>query len=277
MTTSTAAATSASPSASTETPLLERRDGRIVTLTMNRPERLNALSREMSDMLYEAILRTDADPDVGAVIITGSGRGFCAGGDVKNMAERKNPDRAERLAYLKQSHKVPLAMRNSSKVIITAINGPATGAGLGIATVGDIRIAGRSARFGAAFANVGLAGDWGVSWLLTRTVGPSLARQLLLSAELIDAERAFQIGLVNHLVDDAALMDEAKRIATRYAEGPGLSFKLIKQNLLHAEGATFADSLDVEAENQVAAMMSEDHKEAVAAFLGKRKGVFKGK
>ena len=257
MTTATAAATATDTSA---TPLLESRDGRIVTLTMNRPDRLNALSREMSDMLYEAILRTDKDPDVGAVIITGAGRGFCAGGDVKNMAERKNPDRAERLQYLKQSHKVPLAMRSSSKVIITAINGPATGAGLGIATVGDIRIAGRSARFGAAFANVGLAGDWGVSWLLTRTVGPSLARQLLLSAELIDANRAHQIGLVNHLVDDAALLDEAKRIATRYAEG-----------------ATFADSLDIEAENQVAAMMSEDHKEAVAAFLGKRKGVFKGK
>ena len=275
MTTSTAAATSTSPS--TEKPLLESRDGRIVTLTLNRPERLNALSAEMSDLLYQAILRTDADPDVGAVIITGAGRGFCAGGDVKNMAERKNPNREERLAHLKQSHKVPLAMRASSKVIITAINGPATGAGLGIATVGDIRIAGRSARFGAAFANVGLAGDWGVSWLLTRTVGPSMARQLLLSAELIDANRAFQLGLVNHLVDDTALMDEAKRIATRYAEGPGMSFKLIKQNLLHAEGATFADSLDVEAENQVTAMMTEDHKEAVAAFLGKRKGVFRGK
>ena len=275
MSTSTAAATSASPS--TEKPLLESRDGRIVTLTLNRPERLNALSGEMSDLLYQAILRTDKDPEVGAVIITGAGRGFCAGGDVKNMAERKNPNREERLAHLKQSHKVPLAMRASSKVIITAINGPATGAGLGIATVGDIRIAGRSARFGAAFANVGLAGDWGVSWLLTRTVGPSMARQLLLSAELIDANRAFQLGLVNHLVDDTALMDEAKKIATRYAEGPGMSFKLIKQNLLHAEGATFADSLDIEAENQVAAMMTEDHKEAVAAFLGKRKGVFKGK
>ena len=275
MSTSTAAATS--PSTSTEKQLLESRDGRIVTLTLNRPERLNALSAEMSDLLYQAILRTDADPDVGAVIITGAGRGFCAGGDVKNMAERKNPNREERLAHLKQSHKVPLAMRASSKVIITAINGPATGAGLGIATVGDIRIAGRSARFGAAFANVGLAGDWGVSWLLTRTVGPSMARQLLLSAELIDANRAFQLGLVNHLVDDTELLAEAKRIATRYAEGPGMSFKLIKQNLLHAEGATFADSLDVEAENQVAAMMTEDHKEAVAAFLGKRKGVFKGK
>jgi 2-(1,2-epoxy-1,2-dihydrophenyl)acetyl-CoA isomerase len=168
-------------------------------------------------------------------------------------------------------------MRSSSKVFISAINGPATGAGLGIASVCDLRIAGRSARFGAAFANVGLAGDWGVSWCLTRTVGPSMARQLLLSAELIDAARALEIGLVNYVVDDTALMDEARRIATRYAEGPGVSFSLIKQNLLHAEAATFADSLDVEAENQVAAMMTEDHKEAVSAFLGKRKGVFKGK
>ncbi|MDQ8729329.1 enoyl-CoA hydratase-related protein [Bradyrhizobium sp. LHD-71] len=275
MTASTA--TAASSATSTATPLLESRDGRIVTLTLNRPERLNALSAEMSDMLYEAVIRTDKDPDVGVVIVTGAGRGFCAGGDVKNMAERKNPNREERLEHLKRSHRVPLAMRNSSKVFISAINGPATGAGLGIATVGDIRIAARSARFGAAFANVGLAGDWGVSWLLTRTIGPSMARQMLLSAELIDAARALQIGLVHNVVDDAALMDEAKRIATRYAEGPGMSFKLIKQNLLHAEGATFAESLDVEAENQATAMMTEDHKEAVAAFLGKRKGNFKGR
>jgi 2-(1,2-epoxy-1,2-dihydrophenyl)acetyl-CoA isomerase len=277
MSASSSTATAASTSTATSAPLLESQTGRILTLTMNRPERLNALSAEMSNMLYDAVMRADTDANVGAVIITGAGRGFCAGGDVKNMAERKNPNREERLAHLKQSHKVPLAIRNSSKVFISAINGPATGAGLGIASVCDLRIAGRSARFGAAFANVGLAGDWGVSWCLTRTVGPSMARQLLLSAEIIDAARALQIGLVNDVVDDAALMGEAQRIATRYAEGPGVSFKLIKQNLLHAEAASFADSLDVEAENQATAMMTEDHKEAVAAFLGKRKGVFKGK
>jgi 2-(1,2-epoxy-1,2-dihydrophenyl)acetyl-CoA isomerase len=271
------ASTTASTSTTTSTPLLEGRQGRILTLTMNRPERLNALSAEMSDMLYEAVIRADQDTDIGAVIITGAGRGFCAGGDVKNMAERKNPNRAERLEHLKRSHRVPLAIRSSSKVFISAINGPATGAGLGIASVCDLRIAGRSARFGAAFANVGLAGDWGVTWCLTRTVGPSLARQLLLTAELIDADRALEIGLVNYVVDDAALLDEARRVATRYAEGPGVSFRLIKQNLLHAEAATFADSLDIEAENQVTAMLTEDHKEAVAAFLGKRKGSFKGK
>ena len=277
MTTSIAAAASTSASTSTALPLLESKSGRIITLTMNRPERLNALSAEMSDMLYEAVMRIDRDPDVGAVIVTGAGRGFCAGGDVKNMAERKTPNREERLEHMKRSHRIPLAMRNSSKVFISAINGPATGAGLGIASVCDLRIAGRSARFGAAFANVGLAGDWGVSWCLTRTVGPSMARQMLLTAELIDAARALEIGLVNYVVDDAALMDEARRIATRYAEGPGMSFSLIKQNLLHAEAATFANSLDVEAENQVTAMLTEDHKEAVAAFLGKRKGTFKGR
>jgi 2-(1,2-epoxy-1,2-dihydrophenyl)acetyl-CoA isomerase len=276
MSASSSTATAAATSAAT-TPLLESRDGRILTLTMNRPERLNALSAEMSDMIYEAVVRADADADIGAVIITGAGRGFCAGGDVKNMAERKIPNRAERLEHLKRSHRIPLAIRSSSKVFISAINGPATGAGLGIASVCDLRVAGTSARFGAAFANVGLAGDWGVSWCLTRTVGPSMARQLLLTAELIGATRALEIGLVNYVVDDSVLMDEARKIATRYAEGPGVSFRLIKQNLLHAEAATFADSLDVEAENQVTAMLTEDHKEAVAAFLGKRKGVFKGR
>jgi 2-(1,2-epoxy-1,2-dihydrophenyl)acetyl-CoA isomerase len=274
MNSQTAAATAQTTDAK---PLLEAKDGRIVTLTLNRPERLNALSAEMGQMLYEAVVRLDKDADVGCVIITGAGRGFCAGGDVKNMAERKTPNREERMASLKQSHRVPLAIRSSSKVFISAINGPATGAGLGIATVCDLRIAAKSARFGAAFANVGLAGDWGVSWSLVRNVGPSMARQLLLSAELIGADRALEIGLVNQVVDDAALLDEAKKIATRYAEGPGMSFSLIKQNLLHAESASFADSLDHEAETQVTAMLTEDHKEAVAAFLGKRKGNFKGR
>ena len=131
--------------------------------------------------------------------------------------------------------------------------------------------------FGAAFANVGLSGDWDVSWSLVHTVGPSMARQLLLSAELIGADRALQIGLVNEVVDDAALMGEAHRVATRCAEGPSLSFKYIKQNLLHAESESFKDSLDFEAGTQADAMMSEDHKEAVASFLSKRKGNFKGK
>jgi 2-(1,2-epoxy-1,2-dihydrophenyl)acetyl-CoA isomerase len=243
-------AAAASTAASSASPLLQSKSNRILTLTMNRPERLNALSAEMSELMLDAVTRAETDADVGAVIITGAGRGFCAGGDVKNMAERKNPNREERLASLKNSHRVPLAIRSSGKVYISAINGPATGAGLGIATVCDFRIAARSARFGAAFANVGLAGDWGVSYCLTKTVGPSMARQMILSAELIDAARAMEIGLVTHLVDDAALMDEARRIATRYAEGPGMSFRLIKQNLLHAESASFADSLDFEAETR---------------------------
>lgn len=273
----TASSAAASTAASSAPPLLESKSDRILTLTMNRPERLNALSGEMSELMFDAITRAETDADVGAVIITGAGRGFCAGGDVKNMAERKNPNREERLASLKSGHRVPLAIRSSAKVYISAINGPATGAGLGIASVCDFRIAARSARFGAAFANVGLAGDWSVSYCLTKTVGPSMARQMILSAELIDAARAMQIGLVTHLVDDAALMDEARRIATRYAEGPGMSFSLIKRNLLHAESANFSDSLDFEAENQVTAMLTEDHKEAVAAFLGKRKGNFVGR
>jgi 2-(1,2-epoxy-1,2-dihydrophenyl)acetyl-CoA isomerase len=259
------------------TDVIESRSGRIVTLTLNRPDRLNAISPEMIGLLYESISRLDRDPEVGVIVLTGAGRAFCAGGDVKAMAERGVPDRNERLEHLRRAHKIPLAIRQCSKVVVAMINGPATGAGLGIAAICDLRIAARSARFGAAFAKIGVASDFGLSYSLTKTVGPSLARQLLLSAEIFPAERALQIGLVTHVVDDEALPEETRKIAALYAEGPSIAYKLLKENLLAAETVAFPDLLELEAQNQATALLTDDHQEAVAAFLEKRKGRFSGK
>ena len=261
----------------TEPVLLENKSGRIATLTMNRPDRLNALSSDMIVSVIEAFTRLDKDESVGAIVLTGAGRGFCAGGDVKAMSQGTPQTRDDRIKHLRRAHQVPLLIRQCSKVVIGMINGPATGAGLGIANVCDIRIAGRSARFGAAFGKVGLAGDFGISWSLTKLVGASMARYLLLSAEMIDADRAFELGLVNQVVDDAKLAEAVRDAALQYAEGPSIAYSLMKKNLFAAETQSFEEVLDLEAENQATVLQTADHREAVSAFIEKRKAAFAGR
>lgn len=254
-----------------EPAVLERRAGRVVTLTLNRPDRLNAISAEMLELLRDKIQSCDADLDVGVIILTGAGKGFCSGGDINAMSQNAAMGHEDHLAYLKFAHQVPLAIRKCGKVVIGMINGPAIGAGLSLASVCDIRIAARSARFGTAFASVGLAGDLGITYSLINTVGPSMARELLLSAEIFDAKQALSMGLVNHVVDDVDLSVETSKIANRYAEGPAAAFQLIKRNLLEAEASTFAQLLQVEAENQATALTTSDHMKAVESFLARRK------
>ncbi|RYY28470.1 MAG: enoyl-CoA hydratase [Sphingomonadales bacterium] len=258
--------------------LLESRDGAVLTLRLNRPDRLNALSVELCERLLDAVDRADRDAGVGVVVIGGSGRAFCAGGDVKDMADESVvPSRGETVASLKHTHRLPQLMRSSGKVFIASINGPAFGAGLAISLSCDLRIAGRSARFGTAFAKVGLSGDLGMSYTLTQAVGAAHARRLLLSADPVDAERALALGLVDHLVEDDALDAATTSLARQYAEGPPLAYALIKRNLVHAEGASFAQSIAHEIESQATTMLSADHREAVAAFTAKRPGRYVGK
>jgi 2-(1,2-epoxy-1,2-dihydrophenyl)acetyl-CoA isomerase len=256
--------------------LIEARAGRVARLVLNRPESLNALSPELSATLLETIERLDSDQSVGVVVITGAGRAFCAGGDIKGMAERAKMTREERLDYMRRGYAIPLAIRTSTKVFVALINGVAAGGGLAIAAACDIKLAARSARFGAAFSKIGLAADFGSTYLLTKTVGPAAARQLLLSADVINAERALHIGLVDRLVDDDALGDAGDELARQYAEGPSLAYRLIKENLIAAESMSIADSFEQEARNQVTAAFSADHLEAAAAFIEKRKPVFRG-
>jgi 2-(1,2-epoxy-1,2-dihydrophenyl)acetyl-CoA isomerase len=257
--------------------LIETVEDGVATLTLNRPENLNALSDEIRLGMVDALTRLGADPAIGCIVLTGAGRGFCAGGDVKTMGSRSARGFEERAAGILQSGRVPALMHSSPKPIIGMINGVAVGAGLGMATACDIRIAARSARFGAGFIKIGLSGDWGATWSLTRLVGTAKARELFFTGDIIDAEEAARIGLVNKVVDDARLLETTMTMAHRIAAMPHVSLGYTKKNLNAAETGDLATSLDVEAFNQARCSQLEDHREAVQAFKEKRKPVFTGR
>src|SRR5882672_4911820 len=258
--------------------LLEAIENGVAWLTLNRPERLNALSSEMTHGLTEALQRLATDREVGSIVITGAGRGWCSGGDVKSMESRGRDQSVEdRVEGLRRSHQLPLLMRNCPKPIIAAINGPGAGAGLGLALACDLRVAGKSARFGTAFVRIGYSGDYGGTWSLTRLVGTAKARELYLLGDVIDAEEAYRLGMVNRLVDDDKLRDETMTLARRLADGPRVALGYIKKNLFAAETEPFQTVLDLEAEHQARCAFTEDHTEAVAAFNEKRRPVFKGR
>src|SRR5438093_5183541 len=183
--------------------LLESTENGITTLTLNRPERVDALPRAVTAGLKEALERLSPDHSVGAIVIAGAGRGWCAGGDVKTMESRgRDQSFEDRVEGLRQAHQLPLLLRTMPKVVIASINGPVAGAGLGIALACDLRIAGKSARFGTAFARIGYSGDYGGSWGLTRLVGTAKARELYFTADLVDAEEAGRLGIVNTVIAD---------------------------------------------------------------------------
>jgi len=259
------------------TDLLETMEDGIAWLTLNRPDRLNAFSPAMLLAFGEALQRLSEDPGVGAVIVTGAGRGFCAGGDVKTMPERAAQGFEERVEGLRRMHRLPMLLRTMPKVVIAMVNGPAVGAGLCLAMACDLRIAGRSARFGTGFAGVGYSGDFGGSWTLTRLVGTAKTRELYLLGEIIDAETAQSLGLVNRVVDDDALHDEAAALARRIADGPRIAYGYMKRNLFAAETEPLATVLEMEAVHQARTAMTEDHLEASRAFAEKRRPVFKGR
>ena len=257
--------------------LLEAVENGVAWLTLNRPERLNALSPEMTGSLSETLQRLATDREVGAIVITGAGRGWCAGGDVKTMEARGRDQTVEdRAEGLRRSHQLPLLLRTMPKIVIAAINGPVAGAGLGLALACDLRIAGRSARFGTAFARIGYSGDYGGSWSLTRLIGTAKARELYFTADIIDADKAAELGIVNRVVGDDELLAETMSLARRIADGPLVALGYMKRNLLAAETEDFQTVLDLEAEHQARCAFTEDHKEAVAAFVEKRRPVFKG-
>jgi 2-(1,2-epoxy-1,2-dihydrophenyl)acetyl-CoA isomerase len=258
--------------------LIETSENGITTLTLNRPERLNALSAAMTEGLKEALERLATDRDCGAIVITGAGRGWCAGGDVKTMAAREHDQTFEtRTETLRHAHQLPMLLRTVPKVVIASINGPVAGAGLGLALACDLRVAGKSARFGTAFARIGYSGDYGGSWSLTRLVGTAKARELYYTADIIDAEEAGRLGIVNRVVADDELQAETLALARRIADGPRIALGYIKRNLLAAETEPFQTVLDLEAQHQARCAFTEDHKEAVAAFNEKRRPVFKGR
>jgi 2-(1,2-epoxy-1,2-dihydrophenyl)acetyl-CoA isomerase len=257
--------------------LIETVEDGVAILTLNRPENLNALSEDIRLGLLDSLSRLGADTSVGCIVLTGAGRGFCAGGDVKTMGGRSAKVFEERAAGIAQSGRIPMLMHTSPKPIIGMINGVAVGAGLSMAAACDIRIAARSARFGTGFIKIGLSGDWGGTWTLTRLVGTAKARELFFTGDMIDAEEAHRIGLVNKVVDDGDLAAATMTLAHRIAAMPHVALGYTKRNLAVAETGDFATSLDMEAFNQARCSQMEDHREAVQAFKEKRKPVFTGR
>lgn len=262
--------------------LLESKQDGVAILTMNRPEARNALSSGMLAALLEALPRLAADPTVGAVIITGAGGAFCAGGDVKGFAATDggaNHGRSpEQAAYLlRQNMEVSRWLHDMPKITIAAIPGAAAGAGLSIALSCDFRIAAKGAKITTAFAKVGLSGDFGGTYFLSQLVGVAKAKELYLLSDVILAEEAERIGIVNRTVEGATLQDEALALAKRFASGPTITLGLMKKNLNTAEKGDLALSFDTEALNHSRSAQTADHAEAAKAFVEKRAPVFKGR
>jgi 2-(1,2-epoxy-1,2-dihydrophenyl)acetyl-CoA isomerase len=260
--------------------LLEVLKDGVAVLTMNRPDRLNALSESMLDMMLEALPRLAANPQVGVIVLTGAGRGFCAGGDVKAMAEGREmagDTLEERAQGLRAKMETSRWLHEMPKPTIAMVRGAAAGAGLSLALACDLRVAGEGAKFGTAFARVGYSGDFGGSYYLTQLVGTAKARELYYTADLVDAKQALALGLVNRVVPDDRLEEETLALAGRIARGPRVAHRYMKRNLNAAETGTLKDLLDLEAWHHTRTGQTDDHREAAKAFVEKREPIFRGR
>ena len=250
----------------------------IATLTLNRPERLNALGDTLREDLHDAITTASGDPDVRAIILTGAGRGFCSGGDVKAMNEAK-----ERQATSPIMDKIApsrdltvLAMRDAPKPVIAAINGPAAGAGMNLALACDIRIASSAARFGETFVKRGLHVDWGGTYFLPRIVGMAKACELIFTGDVIGAEEALALGIVSQVVAPEALVETVRALASKMAAGPPIAIRLAKRALYHNQECDLRAALEYETYAQNICRETEDAREGIRAFVEKRAPTFSG-
>ncbi len=259
--------------------LIEAHDRGVLTLTLNRPERLNALTGTMVDTLLATLRRAAVDREVRSIVLTGAGRAFCAGGDVKAMAEKEGAEKTleERTTHLREHMECTRLLREMPKPTIAVARGAVAGAGLSLALACDLLLAGDTLKMTSAFVKVGLSGDFGSTWFLTRLLGPR-AREFALLSPIVKADEALRMGLVNRVVADAELDAAGQALARQLADGPTITIGHIKANLNAAErGATLAEALDHEAIRHIRCGMTEDHLEAAQAFVEKRTPAFKNR
>tara|TARA_B100000676_G_scaffold75998_1_gene75566 strand:- start:4993 stop:5781 length:789 start_codon:yes stop_codon:yes gene_type:complete len=256
--------------------LFEIDDG-IATLTMNRPEKLNAFTSEMLTGLIAALDECEAREDVRAVILTGAGRGFSSGGDIGGMgSDTDSRPHVTKLRIWNEIQAFPKRAAHFEKPLIAAVNGVAVGGGMDLALACDIRVAGESARFAETYAKIGLLPGGGGAYYLPRLIGKARALELLWTADFIDAASAFEIGLVNHVYPDAELITSTRQLALRIAAMPPLSIRLIKRTVNQSLEADMATSLDLVSSHIAIARAGHDHPEAIKAYQEKRKGTYKG-
>jgi 2-(1,2-epoxy-1,2-dihydrophenyl)acetyl-CoA isomerase len=260
-----------------DTVLLDVSDG-VATVTLNRPEGMNSLTLEAKVALNEAVAAVAADSRVRALVLTGSGRAFCVGQDLKEHAALLEKGDPAPLSTVTE-HYNPLlrALTSLPFPTVAAVNGTAAGAGLGIACALDYRIGAAGARYTTAFAGIGLTADSGLSWTLPRLVGAGRAAELLLLAQPFTSERALELGLLNELVPAEEVLPRATELARLLAAGPTAAFACIKESLAFGSAHTFTETLEKEDELQTRAGRTSDHANAVRSFLAKQPPVFEGR
>ena len=267
--------------------LLEKRADGVALVTLNRPDVLNALGGELPQLFAYALADCRADPSVRCVAITGAGRGFCAGGDVRGMGSMiaggltgaPDPDDVEGsiAMFRKFQDDLITTVHAFPKPTVALVNGPAAGGGMGLALACDLRIASDKARFVTAFRNIGLSDDCGVAYFLERIAGRGVALELLYLSEPVDAARALALRLVNRVLPHDALATEGLAFCAEIAKGPTASLARMKANVTFAETASLASVLEREAVAWKIGQLGPDHREAVAAFMEGRKPSFSGR
>ena len=263
--------------------LCELADG-VATVTLNKPHKRNALGDVLTPALRATLLRLEAEPRCRALLLTGAGRAFCAGGDVSGMggsrpsdatppsaAERARPSQVDPvLGLVRKQETLTLRLHEFAKPTVAALPGPAAGAGLSIALACDLRVMADSAFITTAFANIGLSGDYGGSWLLSQLVGPAIAKDLYFTARRVSAAECLSLGIANRVAPFERLAEEARSLAQQLADGPATALATMKQNINRALSLDFKTCLALEAEGMVRCGATEDHREAVRAFMAKR-------
>ena len=263
--------------------LVAEADDGVATLTMNRPDRRNALSGAMLTAMASTLEACEIDPEIGCIVLTGAGGAFCAGGDVKGMAESSRGGGAS-AGIDQQIHLQRISQRATAgrlykmpKPTIASLPGAAAGAGLSLALACDLRIAAENAVMTTAFARVGFSGDYGGTYFLSRLVGSAEARELYFLSDRIDMREAQRLGLVNWVVPADQLAARTLEIARRIANGPRIAYRYMKENFNRAAAGEVDDCLDLEATHHIHTGLTEDHRDAARAFVEKREPVFKGR
>jgi 2-(1,2-epoxy-1,2-dihydrophenyl)acetyl-CoA isomerase len=255
--------------------VLDKRENGVAFLTLNRPDRLNALNKDLAVALNAALSSISTDKHVSVVVLTGAGRAFCAGGDLAVIGKgHQDNDMNELEPLLRSGMQSVLKIRTMRQPVIAAVNGPAAGAGMNIALAADVRFASDTAIFGQNFVNVGLFPDYGGTYFLPELVGPAKAAELFYTGEMIDAKTALQLGIVNRVVASTELEAAAKAFARKLADGPHIAIQSVKQVLFGKKHDELIEALEHEVEQQLKCFQSKDCGEGVRAFLEKRKPKF---